>query len=111
MRREVRGLGVGLGELRRQPFRAPRELGLTLAQLACLAHQIGALGSGADLLQTECLEPVALRREALAMAFELRFKRDGGGAALSDEGLRLAQRQTSLAALRHEDDEPLTGDA
>ena len=51
MRRETHGFRLGIAKLRRQAFRAPPELGMTLAQLSRLAHQVGALRRDADLLE------------------------------------------------------------
>src|SRR5206468_7218061 len=99
--------GLGLAQLGGQALASARELALALAELTGRAHQIRALGSDTNLLETQSLQSVALFGQSATPALDEAREMVSGLRALRDETLGLAQRTPSGLALGGEDVEAL----
>ncbi len=111
MRRQPRGLALRLRQLAGQALAATGELGLALAELAGLAHQIGAFRGQPHLLETQHIDTIPFGRERLTVPLDLGGERGRRRPALDDRRLRLGESAPALLALAPERREPLAGDA
>src|SRR5262249_35290474 len=104
-------LGLRLAQLGGEPLGAARQLALPLAELTGRAHQVSALGSDANLRDSQAFQALALCGGPAARALEEARQLFGGSCALGHEALGFPECAARGRALGGQRVEAFAGDA